>query len=134
MRPNMGDTPAAETAKKTQSRIVEAEDVTPIASFVDETSGKVKRRRSERHHRSKTDEPRSDFFILEGPNGASHAMLPHIRRGRAPPREQTRRGAGEVAQVSMARRADPDDVRECDAGMGAPGNDARVVAGRVAMR
>jgi len=30
----------------------------------------------------------------------------------------------------MARRADPDDVRECDAGMGAPGNDARVVAGR----
>ena len=50
--------------------------------------------------------------------------------GRATPREQTRRGAGEVARVAMARRADPDDVRECDAGMGAPGNDARVVAGR----
>ena len=30
MRPTMGYTPAAETAKKTQSRIVEAEDVTPI--------------------------------------------------------------------------------------------------------
>ena len=48
----------------------------------------------------------------------------------AAPHEQTRRGAGEVARVAMARRADPDDVRECDAGMGAPGNDARVVAGR----
>ena len=83
MRPIMGYTPAAETAKKTQSRIVEAEDVTSIASFVDETSGKVKRRRSKRRHRLKTDEPRSDFFILEGPNGASHAMLPH-RRGDLP--------------------------------------------------
>jgi hypothetical protein len=83
MRPIMGDTPAAETAKKTQSRIVEAKDVTSIASFVDETSGKVKRRRSERRHRSKTDELQSNFFILEGPNGASHAMLPH-RRGDAP--------------------------------------------------
>ena len=70
MRPIMGYTPAAETAKKTQSQIVEAEDVTSIASFVDETSGKVKRRRSKRRHRLKTDEPRSDFFILEGPNGA----------------------------------------------------------------
>jgi len=83
MRPIMGDTPAAETAKKTQSRIVEAKDVASIASFVDEISGKVKRRRSERRHRSKTDELQSNFFILEGPNGASHAMLPH-RRGDAP--------------------------------------------------
>ena len=64
MRPIMGYTPAAETAKKTQSRIVEAEDVTSIASFVDETSGKVKRRRCERRHRSKTDELQSNFFIL----------------------------------------------------------------------
>ena len=73
MRPIMGYTPAAETAKKTQSRIVEAEDVTPIASFVDETSGKLKRRRSERRLRSKTDEPRSDFSHLKGP------MVPRMR-------------------------------------------------------
>jgi hypothetical protein len=83
MRPRMGDTPAAITAKKTQSRSVEAEGVTSIASFVDETSGKVKRRRSERRHRSKTDELQSNFFMLEGPNGVSHAMLPH-KRGDAP--------------------------------------------------
>ena len=54
-----------------------------VSRNIDETSGKVKRRRSERRHRSKTDELQSNFFMLEGPNGVSHAMLPH-KRGDAP--------------------------------------------------
>ena len=41
-----GKLPAAETAKKTQSRIVEVTKIAPIPSFANETTGKDKRRRS----------------------------------------------------------------------------------------